>query len=84
MGLFLQISGTRNYLSGALLCPLLTFGLFRLLLWLFEKTYHRTPASTFLNFDPNLSADRLFNVVYFILGSLIVVFLPSLMAVRRF
>ena len=60
---FMQFS--RDSKSGALLCPLLSLGLYRFCRALFLKWTKREPRDTFLNFDSGLARDNLFNLVYF-------------------
>ena len=76
LGIALHIIQRDSYLSGALLCPLLTLALFRTCRRLFMKIVKREPRDTLLDWSPGLGRDQLFNVLYFILGSLILVFFP--------
>ena len=76
LGITLHIIQRDSYLSGALLCPLMTLGLFRTCRRLFMKIVKREPKDTLLDWSPGLGRDQLFNVLYFILGSLILVFFP--------
>jgi len=76
LGIALHIIQRDSYLSGALLCPLLTLALFRTCRRLFMKIVKREPKDTLLDWSPGLGRDQLFNVLYFILGSLILVFFP--------
>jgi hypothetical protein len=46
--------------SGALLCPLLSLGLFHLVRRLFLLLFEREPKDTWLNWQPGLGADRIF------------------------
>ena len=78
IGAILFFAGSRSYLTGALLCPLLSLGLFRLFRRIFLSCCDREPRDTLLNWSSGLAADRLFNVLYFMLGSLIIVFVPIL------
>ena len=81
IGLVLLVIGSRSYLAGVLLCPLLSLGLFRLFRRVFLRCYDREPRDTLLNWSSGLAGDRLFNVLYFILGGLILLFVPVI--IRR-
>jgi len=70
-----------SYLIGALLCPLLTVALFHFLRKVFLRLVGREPRDTLLDWTPGIAADRFFNVLYFMLGTLILIFVPIL--VRR-
>ena len=76
-GLILHFTDVGRYsMSGALLCPLLSLGLFRGLRKPFLKKFRHEPADTFLNFKPGLDPDRVFNVLYFISATLLLMILP--------
>jgi hypothetical protein len=66
-GLTLHFTDVGRYsTSGALLAPLTTLGLFRLLRKVFVKLRKREPRETFLESEPGLGPDMLFNFVYFV------------------
>ncbi|SRR6185295_4934148 len=52
--------------SGALLCPLMSLGLFHLFRRLFLWRFQREPKDTWLNWDAGQGADRIFNILYFV------------------
>ena len=54
---------------GALISPLVSLGVFRLCRRIFLRRMGREPSDTFLNWQDSLAADRLFNVVFFVLAS---------------
>jgi hypothetical protein len=64
---------------GALLSPLMSLGLFRLFRKLFLMRYRREPRDTFMNWEADLGADRLFNIAYFMLAGLLWMVAPSCM-----
>jgi hypothetical protein len=82
VGISLIVAYGFSYLAGFTFCPLLTLGLFRLLLWMFLKWVKREPIDTFLKWDAAFP-DALFNVLYFMLGGVILVFVPILAARLR-
>jgi hypothetical protein len=82
IGIVLLVTGSRSYLAGVLLCPLLSLGLFRLFRRVFLSCCDREPRDTLLNWSSGLTGDRLFNILFFILGGLILVFVPVI--IRRF
>ena len=59
----------------SLMNPLVSLSLFLLMRKLFVRWKHREPIDTFFDWRPGLAADRLFNVLYFTLGT----FLMSLL-----
>jgi hypothetical protein len=66
-GLILHfIEAGRDSNSGALLCPLINLGQFRLYRKVFIKYVKREPKDTFLNFSKGLGRDRLFNILFFV------------------
>jgi hypothetical protein len=56
----------RDSACGALLCPLLSLGLYQLYRWVFIKSQRREPVDTWLSWQSGTGADRLFNVAYFV------------------
>jgi hypothetical protein len=64
---------------GALLAPLPSLGLFRLLHHYFLKRYKREPVDTWLNWSTGDGADRLFNVAYGVLAAWIWIFTAVIM-----
>lgn len=62
-------TGRTPILYPSLMNPLISFGLFMLMRKLFVRWKHREPIDTFLDWRPGLAADRLFNVLYFCLGT---------------
>jgi len=61
----------RDSACGALLAPLVSLGLFRLCRRVFLKRFNREPKDTYLNWDPGLGPDRIFNIVFFSIAFLI-------------
>lgn len=59
----------RDSTSGALLCPLISLGLYRLCHRVFFMRLRREPKDTFFNWDKGMGADRVFNIVYFVLAA---------------
>ena len=57
--------GGRFPAVGALIAPLPSFGLYRLLRHLFVACTKREPRDTWNDWSPGMAADRLFNIVYF-------------------
>ena len=53
----------------SLMNPLVSLGLFLLMRKLFLRWKHREPVDTFFDWRRGLAADRLFNVLYFTLGT---------------
>jgi hypothetical protein len=51
--------------SGALLAPLMSLGLYRILRKIFLLRFHREPRDTYLDWTPGLAGDRVFNILYF-------------------
>lgn len=66
----------RSSLSGALLCPLLSLGLFRLLRRVFLRWFKHEPRDTFFNWNLGLDEDRIFNISYFAMAILLWMFVP--------
>jgi hypothetical protein len=63
----------RYFVSGALLCPLITLAQYRLCRRVFLKYVKREPKDTFLNYSgEDMGQDRLFNILYFALAFLTV------------
>lgn len=59
--------GERYFVSGALLCPLITLAQYRLSRRVFLKYVKREPKDTFFIWSgEDIGKDRLFNVLYFI------------------
>jgi hypothetical protein len=63
----------RLYASEALLCPLSSLLLYRLMRELFVKWFKHEPRDTFLNWADGLGEDRVFNILYWTLNSLIMI-----------
>lgn len=59
----------RDSTSGALLCPLLSLGLYLLCHKVFLMRFKREPKDTFFNWGQGMGADRLFNIAYFVLAA---------------
>jgi hypothetical protein len=51
--------------TGALLTPLMSLGLYRLLRRIFLRKFQHEPRDTYLNWTPGFAEDRLFNILYF-------------------
>ncbi|CDM67174.1 hypothetical protein PYK22_03223 [Pyrinomonas methylaliphatogenes] len=66
----------RSSLSGALLCPLLSLGLFRLLRRVFLRWFKHEPRDTFFNWNLGLGEDRIFNILYFAMAILLWMVVP--------
>ena len=64
------IRGTPT-LFPSLMGPLVSLGLFLLMRQLFIRWKNREPIDTFFNWRSGLAADRLFNIVYFTLGPIL-------------
>src|SRR5215831_3886873 len=63
------MGGGRYFVSGALLCPLITLAQYRLCRRVFLKYVKREPKDTFLIYSgKDLGKDRLFNILYFMLA----------------
>ena len=56
---------------GALLSPLVSLTLFRAFRRLFIWRYQREPRDTFFRWEEGLDADRIFNIVFFVLTGLL-------------
>ena len=67
----------RSSTSGALFNPIVSLGLFRLCRRIFLRRLKREPRDTFLDWSPGMAADRLFNIVYFVIGSLLWMIIPA-------
>ena len=68
----------RYFLSGALLCPLITLAQYRLSRRVFLKYVKREPKDTFLVWrGEDLGKDRLFNILYFGLSFTISIFITG-------
>jgi hypothetical protein len=66
VGLFLHFTAPgRHFGSGALLCPLLSLGLYRLCRRVFIRQYNREPRDTWFDWSEGMGADRIFNILYF-------------------
>jgi hypothetical protein len=66
-GVLLHLLGaTANSLAGALLTPLPSLLIFRIGRRIFIRRYKREPADTSFNWANGLTADRFFNILYFI------------------
>ncbi|MGH9878696.1 MAG: hypothetical protein ACRD5H_13755 [Nitrososphaerales archaeon] len=62
----------RYFVSGALLCPLITLAQYRLSRKVFIKYVNREPKDTFFIYSgKDMGKDRLFNILYFTLAFLI-------------
>jgi hypothetical protein len=70
------VRGERYFVSGALLCPLITLAQYRLSRRVFLKYVKREPKDAFFNWSGgNLGKDRLFNILYFTLAPVILIFI---------
>ena len=77
-GLVIHFTGVgRSSTSGALLNPIVSLGLFRLCRKIFLKRLKREPRDTFLDWSPGMAADKVFNIVYFALSSLLWMIIPA-------
>ncbi len=66
-GLLLNFMAARQYpTSGALLCPLLSLGLYRFCRRVFVRRYKREPRDTWMDWRDGMGADRIFNILYFV------------------
>lgn len=59
----------------SLMNPMLSLGLFLLMRQLFVRWKHREPIDTFFDWRQGLAADRWFNIVYFTLGTFLLILL---------
>jgi hypothetical protein len=76
----LHFTHPARYLSsGALVAPLLTLGLFRLFRRVFLLRFKREPKDVFLNWEAGLGPEKAFDFLYFMLGMLLLMFLPFVM-----
>jgi hypothetical protein len=60
--------------SGALLTPLMSLALYRFCRTLFLKRLDHEPIDTYMDWSPGMAADRLFNIVFFVLSAWLVMF----------
>ena len=67
-----QIGKNNLYLS--LATPLFSFSIYRILFNFFLRKFKRPPIDTAYNWTPGLFYDRLFNIIYFFLSTLIPVY----------
>ena len=65
--------GDKLVLFPSLMNPLVSLGLFLLMRKLFVHWKHREPVDTFFDWRPGLAADRLFNILYFTLGTFLLI-----------
>lgn len=73
----LILTGTfRHPVCGALLSPLMSLGLFRVGRRVFLAHVGREPIDTFFNWREGPTADRIFNIVYFVLATWLWLFTP--------
>lgn len=63
---FHSTDGWGYSMSGALLNPLVSLGLYRVCRKVFISRFNREPKDTFLDWQPELGKDRVFNIVYFV------------------
>ena len=76
-GLVLHFTEAGRYpTSGALICPLMSLGLFRLCRKLFLMWFKHEPRDTFLNWEAGLGEDRLFNIIYFAVAGAVWMLVP--------
>ncbi len=74
-GIVLHFTEAGRYsMSGALLCPLLSLGLFRMFRRVFINRFKHEPRDTFFNWNPGLGEDRVFNIVYGVSAALLWMF----------
>ena len=66
--------GRSSTSAGALLAPLMSLGLYRLMRRIFIARFNHEPKDTHMDWTPGLAADRVFNIVFFIACWLIVMF----------
>lgn len=79
-GVVFHLTDTGTYsASGSFISPLISLGLFRLCRKVFLKQFKNEPKDTFLNWQTGMAQDRLFNVVYFVLASLLWMVAPFVM-----
>lgn len=64
----------RHSLSGALLSPLMCFGLYKFLRNRFVAYAKHEPRDTYMDWTPGMAADRVFNIVYFSAAFLLTMF----------
>jgi len=70
LALFFMDKG-RYFVSGALMCPLITLAQYRLCRRVFLKYVKREPKETFLVYSgKDLGKDRIFNILYFAIAFL--------------
>lgn len=76
----LHFTGAGRYSShGALLSPLVSLGLFQLGRKVFLAYFKREPKDTFFKFEKGAAADRIFNIMFFSLASLLVMITTIIM-----
>lgn len=79
-GLMLHFTDVGRYSSsGALLGPLISLALFRLYRKWFVKRFNREPKDTSFNWESGLFWDRLFNIVFGVSGTLLIMLMAALM-----
>lgn len=79
IGLITQFTEAgRSSASGALFCPLLSLGLYRLCRKLFLSRFKHEPKDTYLDWSPGLGPDRLFNILYLTLAVCLWISIPVL------
>jgi hypothetical protein len=66
-------------MSGALLYPLISLGLYRLSRWYFMRRFNREPQDTFMHWSQGMAEDRLFNISYFVAAFWLLMLLVSVM-----
>jgi uncharacterized membrane protein len=60
--------------SGALLTPLMSLAIYRSCRRVFLARLKREPRDTYMDWSPGMAADRLFNIVFFVLSGWLVMF----------
>jgi hypothetical protein len=58
----------RRSSSGALLTPLISLGLYRFGRSIFVRRFNHEPRDTYMDWSPGMAADRVFNIVYFVVS----------------
>jgi uncharacterized membrane protein len=79
IGLTVKLTELKDSMSGALLGPLLTLGLFHLCRKFFIKYYNREVKDTAFNFENGLAPDRAFNILYGTLAMFLLVLITAAM-----
>jgi hypothetical protein len=74
-GLTLHFIGREDG-SGALLCPLISLGLYRLFRKVFLRCFKHEPRDTVFNWTRGMGEDRVFNILYFMFAFCLWVLLP--------